>query len=73
MSGVVHAANEYDSKSATKVIQLLKDRFNRLIKINADDGYRGEFIENTKIYFGLILEVILRKDDSLKFQVIPKR
>jgi len=70
---VVHAANEHDSKSATKVLQLLKDRFNRLIKIIADGGYRGELIENTKTSFGLILEVILRKDDSPKFQVIPKR
>ncbi len=73
MAVVVHAANEHDSKSATKVIQLLKDRFNRLIKIIADGGYRGELIENTKISFGLILEVILRKNDSPKFQVIPKR
>ena len=73
LSVVVHAANEHDSKSATKVIQLLKDRFNRLIKIIADGGYRGELIENTKISFGLILEVILRKDDSPKFEVIPKR
>jgi len=70
---VVHAANEHDSKSATKVIKLLKDRFSRLIKIIADGGYRGELIENTKTAFGIILEVILRKDDSPKFQVIPKR
>ena len=69
----VHAANEHDSRSATKVCKLLKDRFNRLIKIIADGGYRGELIVNTKISFGLILEVILRKDDSPKFQVIPKR
>jgi len=73
MAVVVHAANEHDSKSATKVFQLLKDRFNRLVKIIADGGYRGELIENTKTSFGLILEVILRKDDSPKFQVIPKR
>lgn len=73
MSVVVHAANEHDSKSATKVIQLLKDHFSKLIKIIADGGYRGELIENTKISFGLILEVIFRKDDSPKFQVIPKR
>ena len=70
---VVHAANEHDSKSAHKVIISLKERFSRLIKIIADGGYSGELIENTKISFGLILEVILRKDDSPKFQVIPKR
>jgi len=37
---VVSTANEHNRKSATKVIQLLKDRFNRLIKIIADGGYR---------------------------------
>jgi len=73
MAVVVHAANEYDSKSAPKVITLLKERFSRLIKIIADGGYRGELIQNIKTTFGLILEVILRKDDSPKFQVIPKR
>ena len=73
MAVVVHAANEHDSKSAPKVIALLKERFSRLIKIIADGGYRGELIENTKTTFGLVLEVILRKDDSPKFQVIPKR
>jgi len=71
MAVVVHAANEHDSNSATKVFSVLKERFSRLVKILADGGYRGELIENTKTTFGLILEVILRKDDSPKFQVIP--
>ena len=73
MAVVVHAANQHDSKSAPKVFALLKERFSRLVKIIADGGYRGKLIENTKITFNLILEVILRKDDSPKFQVIPKR
>ena len=70
---VFRTINEHDSNSATKVIQLLKDRFNKLIKIITDGGCRGELIENTKTAFGLILEIILRKDDSPKFQIIPKR
>jgi putative transposase len=73
MAVVVHAANEHDSKSATKAFSVLKERFSRLVKILADGSYRGELIENTKTTFGLILEVILRKDDSPKFQVIPQR
>jgi putative transposase len=70
---VVHAANEHDSKGAFDVIALLRGRFSRLIKIVADGGYRGELIEKTKNAFGWILEIVLRKDDSPKFAVIPKR
>lgn len=73
MAVVVHAANIHDSKSAPFVLSELKFRFSRLVKIIADGGYRGELIENTKNSLGWILEVILRKDDSPKFQVIPQR
>ena len=45
----------------------------RLVKIIADGGYRGELVENTKRTFGWVLEIVLRKDDSAKFQVLPKR
>ena len=73
MALVVHAANIHDSKSASFVLYELKFRFPRLVKIIADGAYRGELIENTKTAFGWILEVVLRKDDSPKFQVIPQR
>ena len=70
---VVHAANMHDSKGASDVIALLKDRFERLVKIVADGGYRGELIEKTKTKFGWILEIVLRSDHSSKFTVIPQR
>lgn len=70
---VVHAGNLHDSKGATFVLGELKYRFSRLVKIIADGGYRGELVENTKRTFGWILEIVLRKDQSSKFQVIPKR
>jgi len=70
---VVHAANEHDSKSAPRVIAELRGRFNRLVKIVADGGYRGELIENTKRAFGWVVEVVLRKDSSKKFEVLPQR
>lgn len=70
---VVHAANVHDSKGASDVIALLKYRFSRLVKIVADGGYRGELIEKTKTAYGWILDIVLRKDDSPKFAVIPKR
>lgn len=70
---VVHAANLHDSKAAIRVIKLLMGRFNRLVKILADGGYRGELIEKTKNTFGWVLEVVLRTDHSSNFSVIPKR
>ncbi len=70
---IVHAANEHDSKAASKVIVELKGRFHRLIKIIADGGYRGELVEKTQRTFGWILEIVLRKDSTKKFEVLPKR
>ncbi len=71
--GLLLAANEHDSKAAPRVIDLLRGRFNRMIKIIADVGYRGELIENTKKLFGWILEIVLRSDSTQGFQVLPKR
>jgi len=70
---VVHAANEHDSKAAQNVINQLRGRFCRMVKIIADGGYRGELIENTKKLFGWVLEIVLRSDSSQGFQVLPKR
>lgn len=70
---VVHAANIHDSKSAQFVISELRGRFSRLVKIIADGGYRGELIENIKSAFGWIVEVVLRSDSEIKFEVLPKR
>jgi len=69
----VHAANVHDSKGAPFVLAELRYRFSRLVKIIADGGYRGELIENTRKTFGWVLDVVLRKDDSKKFQIIPQR
>lgn len=70
---VVHAANVHDSKGAADVMALLRGRFQRLVKIVADGGYRGELIEKTKTAFGWILEIVLRSDHSTNFTVIPQR
>jgi putative transposase len=70
---MVHAANIHDSKGAFNVIATLKGRFCRLVKIVADGGYRGELIDKTKAAFNLVLDIVLRPDESPKFKVIPKR
>ena len=51
----------------------MRFHFNRLVKILADGGYRGELIEKTKTAYDWVLDIVLRKDDSPKFAVIPKR
>ena len=70
---VVHAANIHDSKAAGEVILKLRGRFGRLVRLIADGGYRGGLIENAKRKLGLILEIVLRKDESSSFSVIPTR
>lgn len=69
----VHAANVHDSKAAQEVIGRLKGRFDRLSKIFADGGYRGELVDNVKRIYGWILEIVLRTDHEKSFKVIPKR
>ena len=48
MSVVAHPAKERYCKFATLVIQLLKDRFNRLIKIGTNGGSYDSLNENAK-------------------------
>jgi putative transposase len=73
LSVIVHAANEHDSKAAFDVNALLKIRFGKFIEIISDGGYLGELIAKTKKAFARIIEIVLRSDDSSKFQVLPKR
>ncbi|NMB71179.1 MAG: hypothetical protein GYA22_03405 [Bacteroidales bacterium] len=49
--GVVHAANVHNSIDTADVIALLRGRFQRLIKIAANGGYRGEWIKKQKAPF----------------------
>jgi hypothetical protein len=48
MSVVAHPAKERYCKFATIAIQLLKDRFNRSVKIAANGGSHDSLNENTK-------------------------
>jgi putative transposase len=69
----VHAANIHDSKGAMSVIENLRYKYPRRVKIIADGGYRGELIEKVKSAFGWILEVVMLKDCCSKFTVLPQR
>lgn len=69
----VHAANIHDSKAAYETINRLYGRFDRLVKIFADGGYRGELVENIKRKFGWLIDIVLRSDNQKLFTVLPKR
>ena len=66
----VHVANEHDSKAAFGVIKSLKCRFPRLKKTFADGGYRGKLVDNVKHGFGWDMEITLRTDKSVNFEVL---
>lgn len=69
----VHAANIHDSKAGFGVIESLEHRFERLKKIFADGGYRGELIDNVKDEFGSEMVTTSRTDKSVNFKPLPKR
>ena len=69
----VHAANIYDGNAAMSVIEKLRYKFPRLVKILADGSYREELIDKVKSVFSWILEIVLRKDNEPKFKVLPMR
>jgi putative transposase len=73
LSVVVHAANEYDGKAAPKVIDTLNYRFERMQKIYADGGYRGELVDKVKERYGWEMEITLRTDKENGFKPLPKR
>jgi putative transposase len=73
LSAVSHTAKTHDSKAGLAVIETLKHRFPRLVKIFADGGYRGQLVENVKKFCGWDMEITLRSDKAVGFEVLPLR
>ncbi|MFI3294076.1 MAG: transposase, partial [Rikenellaceae bacterium] len=48
-------------------------KFERMRKIYADGGYRGELVGNVKEQIGYDMEITLRSDKALEFKPLPKR
>ena len=69
----VHAANTHDSKAADNVIGLMEYKYERMSKIYADGGYRGELIDYVKNRYGWDVKITLRTDKSEGFKPLPKR
>jgi putative transposase len=73
LSVVINAANKHDSQTGFEVMDTLKYRFERMQKIYADGGYRGELVDEVKNQLGWELEIVLRSDKNAGFKPLPKR
>ena len=73
LSVKVHAANEHDCKKGFEVIEMLQYRFEKLKKIFADGGYRGELSDQVKENLNWDIEITLRSDKAIDFVPLPKR
>ena len=69
----VHSANDHDSKAGMRVLRSMNGKYDKMKKIYADGGYRGELGENVKTKFGWDMEITLRSDKATEFKPLPKR
>ena len=67
-------ANIGEREGAFQTFAKLKDRFSRLVKILADQGFDGvAFTQRVKDTYNLVLEVVVQVLGKGPFQVLPKR
>ncbi len=69
----VHAANEHDSKAGWELLRSIRGKYDRMKKIYADGGYRGELEDKVKNELGWEMEITLRSDKATEFKPLPKR
>ncbi|QTE35149.1 IS5 family transposase [Mucilaginibacter gossypii] len=69
---VIQSASVQDRDGAMDVIAKLFETWNNIIKIFADNGYRGALIDKVKNKFKIAFEVIKRSELHI-FKVLPKR
>ena len=70
---VVHGADVQDRDGGDEVLLKIVGLFHRLKLIWADGGYAGQFVEEAKLIFGRVIEIVKRSDDVKGFKVLPKR
>jgi putative transposase len=71
---VVHPANIQDRDGAKLLLaDIPKILWKRLKLIWADGGYRGTLVTWVKKTFSVILDIVLRSDKAVGFEVLPKR
>lgn len=70
----VSTANLHDSKGAWILLSQLEELTAlRLLKIWADQGYRGELIELVQQQWAIELEIVMRQQGQTGFAVQPRR
>ncbi len=69
---IIHGASVQDRDGALEVISKLLENWNRIVKIFADNGYRGALIEKVKTKFKIGFEVI-KRTELHAFKILPKR
>ncbi len=69
---VIQGASVQDRDGAMEVISKLTANWNNIVKIFADNGYRGALIEKVKTQFKIVFEVI-KRTELHTFKVLPKR
>lgn len=70
---VIHNADIQDRTGAKEVINELKFKYPRLVKILADQGYTGELTEWTMKFFGWTIEIVKKVAGVSGFNVLPRR
>lgn len=69
---VIHSAAVQDRDGSKTVIEKLKGKWKRVVRIFADGGYRGKLIEWAKEHFKIDLEIV-KRNELHKFKILPKR
>jgi putative transposase len=71
---VVHRADIQDREGAKLLLKAIPQRlWPRLKVIWADGGYRGQLVQWVKRTFKVLLDIVLRSDQAVGFEVVPKR
>ena len=70
---IIHSANIQDREGAKNVIEELRYKYPRLIKILADQGYTGELADWITKGFRITLEIVKKVVGISGFNVLPKR
>lgn len=69
---VIQSASVQDREGAVKVVEKVKDRWIKIVKIFADGGYQGKLVGLIKEVFNIELEII-KRDELRMFRILPKR
>jgi putative transposase len=73
MAIIVLPANVNDRQGARELLERVRYKYGRLVKILADQGYTGQLADWVKQTFGWVLEIVEKVSGEGKFNVLPKR